>query len=56
MLSKREKSVPKGHASTYRIYLKKSGANRIARLAKSSKDPVEDVKFQLTDKGVEDIK
>jgi len=45
-----------GHASTYRIYLKKSGANRIARLAKSSKDPVEDVKFQLTDKGVEDIK
>jgi len=45
-----------GHASTYRIYLKKSGANRIARLVKSSKDPVEDVKFQLTDKGVEDIK
>ena len=44
-----------GHASTYRIYLKKSGANRIARLAKSSKDPVEDVKFMLTDKGVEDI-
>ena len=45
-----------GHASTYRIYLKKSGANRVARLAKSSKDPVEDVKFVLTNKGVEDIK
>jgi len=45
-----------GHASTYRIYLKKSGANRVARLAKSSKDPVEDVKFLLSDKGVEDIK
>jgi len=44
-----------GHASTYRIYMKKSGSNRIARLAKSSKDPVEDVKFTLTDKGVEDI-
>lgn len=44
-----------GHASTYRIYLKKSGSNRIARLAKSSKDPVEDVKFMLTDKGLEDF-
>jgi len=44
-----------GHASTYRIYLRKSGANRVARLVKSSKDPVEDVKFMLTDKGVEDI-
>ena len=45
-----------GHASTFRIYIKKSGANRMARLVKSSKDPVEDVKFILTDKGIEDIK
>ncbi len=44
-----------GHASTYRIHIKKSGANRIMRLVKSSKDPVEDVKFMLTDKGLEDF-
>ncbi len=45
-----------GHASTFRIYIKKSGSNRMARLVKSSKDPVEDVKFLLSDKGIEDIK
>jgi DNA repair protein RadA len=43
------------HACTYRIYLKKAGAQRIATMVDSPCHPYTDVRFQLTEKGVEDI-
>jgi DNA repair protein RadA len=39
------------HASTYRIYLRKSGENRIARMI----DPYSDIRFTVNEKGVDDI-
>tara|TARA_Y100000590_G_scaffold436248_2_gene556601 strand:+ start:2870 stop:3883 length:1014 start_codon:yes stop_codon:yes gene_type:complete len=44
-----------GHASTYRIYFKKSGSKRIARMVDSPEHPQADAEFQLTAKGIEDI-
>jgi DNA repair protein RadA len=44
-----------GHASTYRIYFKKSGKKRIARMVDSPEHPMADAEFRLTAKGVEDI-
>ena len=41
-----------GHASTYRIYFKKAGKKRIARMVDSPKAPINEVYFELTDKGV----
>ncbi len=44
-----------GHASTYRLYLRKSKANkRIARLIDSPNMPEGEAIFTLTDKGIED--
>jgi DNA repair protein RadA len=43
------------HACTYRIYLKKAGSQRIATMVDSPCHPYTDVRFQLTEKGVEDI-
>jgi DNA repair protein RadA len=42
------------HTSTYRIYLKRSGRNRIARMVDSPYHAEREVIFHLTDKGVED--
>jgi DNA repair protein RadA len=42
------------HACTYRIYLKKSGPQRIATIVDSPYHPYSDTRFQITEKGVED--
>ena len=43
-----------GHAATYRIYFKKSGKKRIARMVDSPEHPQADAEFALTEKGIED--
>ncbi len=42
------------HTSTYRIYLKRSGRNRIARMVDSPYHPEREVVFVLSEQGVED--
>lgn len=42
------------HTSTYRIYLKRSGRNRIARMVDSPYHPEREVMFLLSEKGIED--
>jgi DNA repair protein RadA len=42
------------HACTYRIYLKKSGPQRIATMVDSPYHPYSDIRFQITEKGIED--
>ena len=44
-----------GHTSTYRIYLKKSGENRIAKMIDSPYHPYSDVRFTINEKGTDDI-
>ena len=44
-----------GHASTYRIYFKKAGKKRIARMIDSPEHPQADAEFSLTVKGVENL-
>ena len=44
-----------GHAPTYRMYFKKSGRKHIARMVDSPEDPVADIQFDLTDKGIADV-
>ncbi len=43
------------HTSTYRIYLKRSGKNRIARMVDSPYHAEREVLFTLTERGVSDI-
>ncbi len=43
-----------GHACTYRIYLKKSGAERVATMIDSPYHPYSETRFRVTEKGVED--
>ena len=43
------------HTSTYRIYLKRSGKNRIARMVDSPYHAEREVVFRLADTGVEDV-
>ena len=43
-----------GHASTYRIYFKKSGKKRIARMVDSPEHPQTDAEFALNEKGIDD--
>jgi len=43
-----------GHASTYRMYFKKAGKKRIARMVDSPKTDINETYFLLTDKGVSD--
>ena len=45
-----------GHASTYRIYFKKSGKKRIARMVDSPEHPVADAPFTLDASGISDVK
>ncbi len=42
------------HTSTYRIYLRKAGKNRVARMMDSPYHPERDAAFMLDDKGVDD--
>lgn len=44
-----------GHVSTYRIYLRRSGKSRTARIIDSPYHPYSDVKFKVTEKGIEDL-
>jgi DNA repair protein RadA len=44
-----------GHTSTYRIYLRKSGENRIAKMIDSPYHPYSDVRFTINQKGVDDL-
>lgn len=43
------------HSSTYRIYLRKSGENRVAKMMDSSYHPYSDTKFTINEKGIDDI-
>ncbi|MFQ5940178.1 MAG: DNA repair and recombination protein RadA [Nitrososphaerales archaeon] len=43
------------HTSTYRIYLKRSGKNRIARMVDSPYHAEREVLFHLTEKGIENV-
>jgi len=43
-----------GHASTYRMYFKKAGKKRIARMVDSPKTDINETYFVLTDKGISD--
>jgi DNA repair protein RadA len=44
-----------GHASTYRIYLRKAGTDRIVRIIDSPYHPYEDVRITVNEKGIDDI-
>ncbi|MPZ08311.1 MAG: DNA repair and recombination protein RadA, partial [Nitrososphaeraceae archaeon] len=43
------------HTSTYRIYLRKSGENRIAKMIDSPYHPYSDIRFTVNEKGVDDV-
>ena len=43
------------HASTYRIYFKKQGKKRIARIVDSPKDAMLECQFTLTEKGIDSV-
>jgi DNA repair protein RadA len=43
------------HTSTYRIYLRKSGENRIAKMIDSPYHPYSDIRFTVNEKGVDDL-
>jgi DNA repair protein RadA len=43
-----------GHASTYRIYLRKAGSDRIAKMIDSQYHPYSDVRFTVNEKGIVD--
>jgi DNA repair protein RadA len=44
-----------GHTSTYRIYLRKSGENRIAKMIDSPYHPYSDIRFTVNQKGIDDL-
>ncbi len=44
-----------GHVSTYRVYLRRSGATRMARIIDSPYHPYSDVRFKVTEFGVQDL-
>ena len=44
-----------GHSSTYRIYLRKSGETRVARMIDSAYHPYSDTRFTLNKKGTDDV-
>ena len=43
-----------GHASKYRLNFQKRGSKRVVRLEKSSKSAIEEVYYQITNKGIVD--
>jgi DNA repair protein RadA len=44
-----------GHTSTYRIYLRKSGENRIAKMIDSPYHPYSDIRFTVNESGIVDL-
>ena len=44
-----------GHASTYRIFLRKAGRNRIATILDSPYHEYSQVKFSLGEEGIQDL-
>ena len=44
-----------GHTSTYRIYLRKSGENRIAKIIDSPYHPYSDTRFTINHRGIDDL-
>jgi len=44
-----------GHTSSYRLYFKKAGSKRIARMVDSPKTPIAETLFELNDKGVDNV-
>jgi len=44
-----------GHASTYRVYLRKSGENRIAKMIDSPYHPYSEVRFTVNEKGTDNM-
>jgi DNA repair protein RadA len=44
-----------GHSSTYRIYLRKSGDNRLAKIIDSPYHPYSDTRFTINEKGIDDL-
>ena len=44
-----------GHSSTYRIYLRKSGENRVAKMIDSPYHPYSDARFTVNDRGADDM-
>lgn len=44
-----------GHASTYRVYFKKSGKKRIARMVDSPEHAQRDASYCLNEKGIDDV-
>ena len=43
------------HSSTYRIYLRKSGENRVAKMMDSPYHPYSDTRFTINEKGADDL-
>lgn len=43
-----------GHASTYRIYLRKAGTDRVAKIIDSPYHPYSDARFTVNEKGIDD--
>jgi DNA repair protein RadA len=43
-----------GHASTYRIYLRKAGNDRVAKMIDSPYHPYSDARFTVNEKGIDD--
>ena len=43
------------HSSTYRIYLRKSGENRLAKMIDSPYHPYSDTRFTINEKGADDM-
>ena len=44
-----------GHASTYRVYLRKSGENRVAKMIDSPYHPYSEVRFTINEKGTDNL-
>jgi len=44
-----------GHTSTYGIYLRKSGENRIAKMIESPYHPYSDTRFTINPRGIDDL-
>ena len=42
------------HGSTYRIFLRKSGKNRVATMEDSPSQPYQRVKFSISESGIQD--
>jgi DNA repair protein RadA len=43
------------HSSTYRIFLRKSGKNRVATMEDSPSQPYQRVKFSISESGIQDV-